>query len=237
MSRLGTIAGGFVKRSVGLIKTPWVIAIGVALLVNWIFDVPTGADRPLTFTASANCPAGSTSAQTLDGTDPTRAFVCVRNLVDGQVVRLDLSKAYVINAISITPGWVGEDSSGLSQWAQHRVITRVQYAFNDTDHTMIVQDTGNVHGEAVQPVKHVLASQITMVILQTSRPPAEITTPPEPGPGPQGGGSLGNPSPSTASTAPLASPLIAGPGGQTTTDPADATFAISALKIIGHEAI
>jgi hypothetical protein len=229
MSRLGTIAGRFVKRSAELIRTPWVVAIGVALLVDCIFDVPTGADRPLTFTASANCPAGSTSAQTLDGTDPTRAFVCVRNLVDGQVIRVDLSKAYVINAISITPGWVGEDSSGFSQWAQHRVITRVQYAFNDTDHT------GNVHGEAVQPVKHVLASQITMVILQTSRPPAEITTPP--GPGPQGGGSLSNPSPSTASTAPLASPLIAGPGGQTTTDPADATFAVSTLKIIGHEAI
>jgi hypothetical protein len=235
MSRVGTIAGRFVKRSAGLIRTPWAVAIGVAFLVDCIFDVPTGADRPLTFTASANCPAGSTSAQTLDGTDPTNAFVCVRNLVDGQVVRLDLSKAYVINAISITPGWVGEDSSGLSQWGQHRVITRVQYAFNDTDHTMIVQDTGNVHGEAVQPVKHVLASQITMVVLQTSRPPTEITTPP--GPGPQGGGPFGNPSPSTAPTAPPASPLIAGLGGQTTTDPVDATFAISALKIIGHEAI
>jgi hypothetical protein len=234
MSRLGTIAGRFAKRFAELITSPWVIAIGVALLVDCIFDVPTGADRPLTFTASADCPTGSTSAQTLDGTDPTRAFVCVRNLVDGQVVRLDLSKAYVINAISITPGWVGEDSSGSSPWSQHRVITRMQYAFNDTDHTMIVQDTGNVHGEAVQPVKHVLASQITMVVLQTSRPPAEPTT--SPGPKPQGGGSPGNPSPTTAATAALTSPLPAGPGGQTITDPVDATFAISALKIIGHEA-
>jgi hypothetical protein len=192
----------------------------------------TGVDRPLTFTASANCPAGSTSAQTLDGTDPTNAFVCVRNLVDGQVIRVDLSRTYVITAISLTPGWVGKDSSGRSQWAQYRVVTRVQYALNDTDHTMIVQDTGNVHGEAVQPVKHVLASQITMVILQTSRPPAE-TPAPFLGPGhpPQSGGLFG--SPGTSTTTP---PPMAGMIGQTT-DPVDAKFAISNLKIIGHEAI
>lgn len=202
-----------------------------------------GADRPLPFTASANCPAGSTSAQTLDGADPTNAFVCVRNLVDGQVVRLELSKTYVITAISITPGWLGKDSSGRSQWAQHRVVTRVQYAFNDTDRTMIMQDTGNVHGEAVQPVKHVLASKITMLILQTSRPPAETAAAPTvaPGLGPLGGlggGLFGDPG-AAPSAPPVPLPLgpRMGPSGQATTDPVDAAFAISTLKIIGHEAI
>jgi hypothetical protein len=191
-----------------------------------------GVDRPLPFTASANCPAGSTSAQTLAGADPTNAFVCVRDLVDGQVIRLDLSKTYVITAISITPGWVGKDSSGASQWAQHRVVTRVQYVFNDTDRTMIVQDTGNVHGEAVQPVKHVLASKITVLILQTSRPPAQTTSSvPTPGLGAPGGGLFGD-----ASTLPSPTPMV-GMGGQTTTDPVDSTFAISTLKVIGHEAI
>ncbi len=176
------------------------------------------------------------------------AFMCVRNLVDGQVIRVDLPKTYVITAISLTPGWLGKDSSGRSQWAQHRVITRVQYVFNDTDHTIIMQDTGNVHGEAVQPVKHVLASKITMLILQTSRPPAETTTPPklgpELGPGPGvgpmgglGGGLFGDPG--TANSQPSAPPLAPqmGLGGRATTDPVDATFAISRLKIIGHEAI
>jgi hypothetical protein len=209
----------------------------------------TGVDRPLTFSASANCPAGSTSAQTLDGSDPTNAFMCVRNLVDGQVIRLVLPKTYVITAISVTPGWLGKDSSGRSQWAQHRVISRVQYVFDDTEHTIIMQDTGNVHGEAVQPVKHVLASKITMLILQTSRPPAETTTAPklgqEAGPGPGvgpegglGGGFFGDPgtaSSSLPSPAPLAP--MAGLGGRTMTDPVDATFAISRLKIIGHEAV
>jgi len=195
-----------------------------------------GVDRPLPFTASANCPAGSTSAQTLAGADPTNAFVCVRNLVDGQVIRIDLPKTYVITAISISPGWVGKDSSGTSQWAQHRVVTRVQYVFNDTDRTMVVQDTGNVHGEAVQPVKRVLASKITVLVLQTSRPPAETTSPaPTPGLGPAGGGLFGEPS--TNSTSPPAPGPVLGLGGQATTDPVDSTFAISNLKIIGHEAI
>lgn len=195
-----------------------------------------GMDRPLPFTAAANCPAGSTSAQTLAGADPTNAFVCVRDLIDGQVIRLDLTKTYVITAISITPGWVGKDSSGVSQWSQHRVVTRVQYAFNDTDHTMIVQDTGNVHGEAVQPVKHVLASKITMLILQTSRPPAETASPsPTPGLGSSGGGLFGDPG-TDPSLPPTPAPLM-GMSGPATTDPVDATFAISRLKIIGHEAI
>ncbi|MBO0879965.1 MAG: hypothetical protein J2P17_06280 [Mycobacterium sp.] len=198
-----------------------------------------GADRPLSFTASANCPAGSTSAQTMDGSDPSNAFVCVRNTVDGQVIRIDLPKTYVITAISITPGWLGKDSSGRSQWEQHRVVTRVQYAFNDTEHTMVVQDTGNVHGDAVQPIKHVLASKITMLIRQTSRPQAETATPtPRPGFGPFGGGPVGGGlfgGPSTTPSSSLVRPPLL--GGPATTDPVDATFAISALKIIGHEAI
>jgi hypothetical protein len=199
-----------------------------------------GTDRPLQFTASANCPAGSTSAQTLDGNDPTNAFVCVRDGVDGQVIRFDLPKTYVITAISITPGWVGQDSSGQSQWAQHRVVTRVQYVLNDTEHTLIMQNTGNVHGEAVQAVKHVLASKITMLVLQTSRPPAQPTAAPTPGRGPLGGGPLGGGlfgSPGTTPNAPLPLTPRVGLGKSGTTDPVDATFAISTLKIIGHEAI
>jgi hypothetical protein len=211
-------------------------AVGTTAAPTPVAAEATGVDRPLPFTASAACPAGSTSAQTLAGADPTNAFVCVRDGVDGQVIQLDLSKTYVITAISITPGWVGKDSSGVSQWAQHRVVTRVQYVFNDTDHTIVVQDTGNVHGEAVQPVKHVLASKITMLILQTSRPPAETTSSgPTPGLGPLGDGLFSGPS--TASTSlPSPAPMV-GLDGQKTTDPVDSTFAISRLKIIGHEAI
>jgi hypothetical protein len=185
-------------------------------------------DRPLPFTASAACPPGSTSAQTLSGTDPANAFVCVRDGVDGQVVDIDLGKTYVVSAISITPGWIGQDSSGASQWTQHRVVTRVQYLLtNGEDRTVLTQDTGDVHGEAVQPIKRVLASRITMLVLQTSRPPAEAPTSTTRAPGGLLDGVVGD--------APAAAPGIADQQGSA--DPVDATFAISNLKIIGHEAI
>jgi hypothetical protein len=187
-----------------------------------------GTDRPLPFTASAACPPGSTSAQTLAGADPANAFVCVRDGVDGQVVDIDLGKTYVVSAISLTPGWIGQDSSGASQWTQHRVVTRVQYLLaNGEDRTVLTQDTGNVHGEAVQPVKRVLASRITMLVLQTSRPPAETPTSTTSAPGGLLDGAVGD--------APTAAPGIADQQGSA--DPVDATFAISNLKIIGHEAI
>lgn len=186
-----------------------------------------GTDRPLPFTASAPCPPGSTSAQTLAGADPMNAFVCVRDGVDGQRVDIDLGKTFVISAISITPGWIGQDSGGVSQWTQHRVVTRVQYMLiNGEDVTVLTQDTGNVHGEAVQPVKRVLASRIVMLILQTSHPPAQTpTTTPAPG------GLL------DGVFDPVPPPALALSGDPRSGDPVDATFAISNLKIIGHEAI
>lgn len=198
----------------------------------------TGADRPLPYTADAadSCPAGSTAAQTMAGADPRNAFVCVRNGLDGQVINIDLGKTYVITALSLTPGWVGLDASGVSQWAQHRVITTVQYRFNDTDHTLITQQTGDVHGEAVQPVKRVLASKIQMLVRQTSRPPAEA-----PSTTTTGGGGLtsvfGTDAPTVATVPPPATADVLGPTSQANSDPVDATFAISNFKVIGHEAI
>jgi hypothetical protein len=183
-------------------------------------------DRPLPFTASAACPVGSTSAQTLAGADPRSAFVCVRDGVDGQVIDIDLGKTYVLAAVSITPGWVGEDASGALPWEQHRVVTRVQYLLrNGPAVTVLIQDTGNVHGEAVTPVARVLASRITMVVLQTSRPPTEPSSSPSPAPDSVFGDG------STFSTA------APGFGDSAPVDAVDATFAISNLKIIGHEAI
>ena len=184
-------------------------------------------DRPLPYTADASgsCPAGSTAAQTMAGADPRNAFVCVRNGIDGQVIDIDLSKTYVITAISLTPGWIGQDSSGVAQWSQHRVVTTVQYAFNDTERTLITQDTKNVHGEAVMPVQRVLASKVRMLIRQTSRPPVDV-----PASAAAGAPDLlpGLPTPPTFAGDPLV-------GGTPNSDPVDHTFAVSSLKIIGHE--
>lgn len=195
-------------------------------------SAPTPAavsDRPLPYTADAagSCPVGSTSAQTMAGADPRTAFVCVRNGIDGQVIDITLPKTFVITAISLTPGWIGQDSSGVAQWSQHRVVTTVQYSFNDTERTLITQDTKNVHGEAVLPVQRVLASKIRMLIRQTSRPPADVaaTAPASPDLLP------GLPTPPNFTGDPLLGDT------PTNSDPVDHTFAVSSLKIIGHEAL
>lgn len=197
-----------------------------------------GVDRPLPYTADAqnSCAQGSTPAQTMSGMDPHNAFVCVRGGGDGQVITIDLGRTYVLTAISLTPGWVGQDASGVSQWSQHRVVTIVQWTFpSDPSIPPIMQNTQNVHGEAVQPIKRVLASRIQMLIRYTSRPPADPVAPSSP----TAGGGLtsvfGDAVPGPVP--PSSSSVEPGAGGGDGSDPVDATFAISSLKIIGHEAV
>jgi hypothetical protein len=193
-----------------------------------------GGDAPIPFTASASCLPGSTAAQAVGGDDPGRAWVCVRGGVDGQVLTLDLGRTTVITAVSITPGWVGTDASGTDQWPAHRVVTRIQWIFNDDAATVVTQQTGNVRGEAVEAIPHrgVLASKITAIVLETSRAPADSaptrTTAPSDGlldtvlgpPFTPPGGVAAPPRPDTADAQPA--------------DPADNTFAVSTVKILGH---
>lgn len=201
--------------------------------------VDAGGDTAIPYVARADCPAGSTPAQSVAGDDPSRAWVCVRGGVDGQVLTLDLGRTMLVTALSITPGWVGTDAAGNDQWLAHRVLTRVQWVFDGDPSTVMTQMTGNVRGEAVQPVpgRGVLASKITMIVLQTSRPPADV--PPTPAPGssgsifdpalPAGGPSL------PASAGPTETFSLPGlPGSSTSTDPVDNTFAVSAVKVLGH---
>jgi hypothetical protein len=193
-----------------------------------------GGDAPIPYAASASCPPGSTAAQAVAGDDPSRAWVCVRGGVDGQVLTLDLGRTMVVTAVSITPGWVGADASGTDQWSAHRVVTRVQWIFNDEAATVVTQRTGNVRGEAVQAIPHrgVLASKVTAVILETSRAPADsATTSTTIAPGGLLDSVLGRPlsPPSDAPASPL--PDIT---GTQPNDPADNTFAVSSVKVFGH---
>jgi hypothetical protein len=196
---------------------------------------PTGAggDAPIPFTASASCLPGSTAAQAVAGDDPSRAWVCVRGGVDGQVLTLDLGRTMVITALSITPGWLGADASGADQWAAHRVVTRVQWIFNDDAATVVTQQTGNVRGEAVQAIPHrgVLASKITAIILETSRAPADSApTTTTAAPGGLLDTILGPAVPSSDAPAPL---LLDTTEAQSA-DPADNTFAVAGVKVLGH---
>jgi hypothetical protein len=202
---------------------------------------PTDPDQSVPFTASANCPAGSTSAQALTDTASDSAWVCVRGApggqVDGQVLHIDLGRSYLLTAVSVTPGWVAKTPGGKDEWLAHRVVTRLQYVFNDDDRTILTQDTGNTHGPVTTPLAHrVLASRATVVVLQTSRPPASPPPNPTQAAATQPGfldsvlGAANGPAPSdaTQTNAP-------DPAEQLTGDPVDSTFAIAAMKFFGHQ--
>jgi hypothetical protein len=204
---------------------------------------PTDSDQSVPFTASANCPAGSTSAQALTDTAGDSAWVCVRGApggqVDGQVLHIDLGRSYLLTAVSVTPGWVAKTPDGKDEWLAHRVVTRLQYIFNDDDRTILTQDTGNTHGPVTTPLPHrVLASRVTVVILQTSRPPASPPPNPAQAVSAQPGfldsvlGAANGPAPgdATETSAPAADPAE-----QLSGDPVDFTFAIAAMKFLGHQ--
>jgi hypothetical protein len=194
---------------------------------------PADQDQAIPFAASANCPAGSTSAQALSEAASDSAWVCVRGGVDGQVLRVDLGKSYVLTAVSVTPGWVAKTPGGKDEWLAHRVVSRLQYMFNDADRTIVAQDTGNTHGPVLLPLRKILASRVTVIVLQTSRPPADPVPTTAAGPGGFLDSVLGAggapPAPDAAQTS---DPMAAGEQGS---DPVDATFAMSELKFLGHQ--
>jgi hypothetical protein len=191
---------------------------------------PGDRDHPLTYTASANCPAGSSAATALAGTGA--AWVCVRGVpgarVDGQVLHIDFGRSYRLAAVSVIPGAVGKTPQDEGDWAQHRVITRLQYLFDDDGHTVVTQDTGAVHGPVTTALPHPLvASRVTVIVLGTARPtsapPAADTAAPPPD---LADSPLSGPDPAA-----VGPPGVADPGG----DPVDATVALSALTFYGHE--
>jgi hypothetical protein len=233
-------------------SAPKPVAAPASTVAPRVIEVPAptplpDADGPLPFTASADCPAGSTSAQSVADPDAQAPWVCVRS-IDGQVLQIDLGRTYVITAVSIVPGAVTAadpaSSAAPDPWMAHRVVTRLQWIFNDTDRTVKAQNTGNVRGESVVALQPpVLASKITVIVQETSRPPAMApasSTAPSPQPG-SGGSILGdilgadnqspNPLPPNTSGADLSLS-----GRSSDDDASDGTFAVSAIKIIGHKA-
>lgn len=198
------------------------------------------SDTTIPYTATAvGCLPGSTASQSVAGPDSTQAWVCVHGGNIGQYLVLNLGRTMVITAVSITPGWVGADASGADQWQQHRVVTRVQWSFNDSPPTVVPQETGSVHGDAVKPMpdRGVLASRIIMMVQETGRAPADSAPTSSPGPAPGGllDGVLGPPPGTDQPTpAPTTAVLPGLPDDQSRTDPADNTFAVSSIKIFGH---
>ena len=147
-------------------------------------------EQAIPYTASADCPPGSTSAQALTDTTSDSAWVCVRggpgSAVDGQVLNVDLGRTHQVVAVEITPGWVAKTPGGQDEWLQHRVVTRLQYVFFNGNEVadVFTQDTANTHGPVNAPLpKKVLASRVKVIVLQTSRPPASPLPAADPRPG------------------------------------------------------
>jgi hypothetical protein len=170
----------------------------------------------------------------LTDTASDSAWICVRGApggqVDGQVLHIDLGHSYVLSAVSVTPGAVPKTPGGKDDWLAHRVASRLQYNFNDGDRTVFTQDTGNTHGPVTTPLPtRVLASRVTVIVLQTARPPASPlprTTASQPG---LVASVLG-----TDPAAPEPTPAADSDPAQSNSDPVDATFAISAMTFFGH---
>lgn len=79
--------------------------------------VPDNDDAIIPYTAtSVGCLPGSTAAQSVAGPDSTQAWVCVTGGNVGQYLVIDLGRSMVVTAVSITPGWVGADASGVDQY-------------------------------------------------------------------------------------------------------------------------
>ncbi|GBE67782.1 hypothetical protein MFM001_42440 [Mycobacterium sp. MFM001] len=196
---------------------------------------PAVTDEPLRFTATSDCDRlpGSTPAQLLADPQAKAPWICASSAA-GEVLHIYLDRPEIITAVSIVPGAVNKTSTTDQgdPWPLHRVVTRLQWQFNDTANTIKPQKTGNVHGEAVQAVPSVLASEITIIIQETSRPPL-VAAPTSTTSAPSGDGILGpilgGPSGGDASTAPVL------PGQPDRPDPSDGTFAITSIKVIGHQ--
>ena len=186
------------------------------------------------------CYEGSTSPGALQETDTESAWECVRGFgaagggTNGQLLRIKLGNEmtgprwYLVSKIEITPGWVAKVQGGRDEWSQHRVPTLVRFVFNDSTDpqrppTHWDVDTRGVRGPVpFTGAKPVLASEITLVILQTTRPPAD-EAPPTDGATPTSPPQYPELTTSEAPTEDPQNPTAV-----------DATFAVSLLKIEGR---
>ena len=205
-------------------------------------------------TAGSGQQSVARSPQALTDSTSDSAWVCGRgpqeSLLDGQILHVQFTCnaaqpqsacSYVLNSLSVTPGWVAKTPGGKDEWLQHRVARKLQFNFfngNQLAADPFFLDTHDVHGpvSATLPSK-VLASRVDVIMLHTERPPAgpspsadpSVPTTGDPaGPGGLSSTVLGQPSSGPTSDAP------AEPSGDAGTDAVDATFAMSQLQFFGH---
>lgn len=191
------------------------------------------------------------SPQALTDTTTDSAWVCGRgpqeSLVDGQILHVQFgcdatrsasACSYILNAVSVTPGWVAKTTAGNDAWLAHRVVRRLQFNFFNGDQLAtdpFFLDTHNVHGPVTATLPgNVLASRVDVIILHTERPPAAplpaATAPPQS----PGADSIEPDAGMGAMPGPV-DPIPPAPDDSIADgNPVDATFAISQMQFLGH---
>lgn len=202
---------------------------------------PASVDEPLRFTATSDCDSlpGSTPAALLSDSKATVPWICASQ-VAGEVLHIYLDQPHIVTAVCIVPGAVNKSGDGDEgdAWFRHRVVSRLQWIFNDRASTTKSQNTHDKHGEACEAVPHPLASEITVNIQELNIPPKTAPTTSTPAAPPAGGGVLGsilggsNQPHGLPSNAPL---LPGDTSGRP--DQSDGSFAVSGITIIGHPVI
>lgn len=200
-----------------------------------VSQASAAVDGPLHFTATSSCDRlpGSTPAQLLADPNSDAPWVCATD-TPGEYVTLVLDRPARITAVAITPGAVikGNSANQADPWPQYRVVKRVQWGFNDTANTAKPQDTQLTHGEVRMAMPSILTTVVTVLIQETARPPRvapSATAVPKPANGdflgPILGGGSGLPATNDQGAAP----------DEDRPDPSDGKFAISSIRLIGHE--
>lgn len=196
-------------------------------------DVPYWAHDPSCYNGNDSDPNAMRQNTTNAVWNCLRGFGGAGGGIDGHTVTLSLGEErngeqpYLVTEIDVTAGWIPKVPGGEDEWDEHRVPTRLRYVFNDSPdpsrQTKWNVDTKNRRG--VTPYrgeKPVLATQVTVVVLETSRPPQQDV--------PDVGSSTSTPN----------FPGLPGSRGPRSTvgddeiTPADATFAVSWLQVKGH---
>ncbi|MCU1645969.1 MAG: type protein [Nocardia sp.] len=118
--------------------------------------------------AASHCPPGSTAGLDAFG-GQGKAWSCVRAYkVDGQILTIDLGKAYQIDSIGIVPGWDSIGSDGVDEWTKYRTASRVSYRFDDPNAPTYTQPTLDQRTLVVTRISPpVTASHIVLTVLES----------------------------------------------------------------------
>ncbi|WP_301850641.1 hypothetical protein [Rhodococcus pyridinivorans] len=114
---------------------------------------------------SARCPDGSTDARLAFTPDKSQAWICQRALgIDGAILEISFPHPVVVTDVFLVPGFDYVEPSGIDRWAEHRVVTRVQWGIGDQ---RFIHEINPSRSGASMAVPSVETQKISLTIMQT----------------------------------------------------------------------